>query len=112
MLREESVDENVLDTFSSLLRPGGHALISVPVGKGGPVLLKDSLGFYCAQWEYDSESFKKLISHSDFSVAQERFFQECDGLWEEVPSLSHINNKTGELKEHAEACALLLLVKK
>ena len=39
------------------LKPGGVSLVTVPMGDGGAVPVRDSLGFYTRQWEYAAESW-------------------------------------------------------
>ncbi len=113
MLRAENTDCRVLDAFAKALKDGGYALISVPVGKGAPVLLQDSMGLYCAQWEYSSKSWKRLIQHPSFAVKEQRFFQlNTAGCWDECLKLEDITDKTGEMKSHAEACAVVVLQKR
>lgn len=110
--RSEQTEEKVLNNLSNLLNDKGILLISVPAGKGGPVLLQDSLGYYTAQWEYNFESWQRIINHKKFDLVEEFFYAFDGNKWESVPQISDLKNKSSELKNHAEGLAICLLQKK
>jgi len=108
--RDPHVDRDVLRRFHEALRPGGLALISVPMGKGGPTLLRDSLGLYCAQWEYEPSSWRALVGAEGFAVVEQRFARlEPDGIWRDVSSPDDLRDCTSALMPHAAGCALTAL---
>lgn len=113
MTRDPDTNRVVLDRFFSALKPGGAVLISVPMGRGGPTLLKDSLGYYCAQWEYDGASWNEIVSHPGFAAECQRFFgHDPDRGWQEVPGPDHLTRASSSMKPHAEGCALAALRKR
>lgn len=110
--RDQNVNRDVLAAFHRVLQPGGTAMISVPMGKGGPTLLKDSLGLYTRQWEYEANSWNQLISQPGFNMREQRFFGlGDDDFWHEVDGPQQLKNKSSELQPHASGCALVLLEK-
>jgi len=110
--RDPNVNRDVLAAFRRVLQPGGRAMISVPMGQGGPTLLKDSLGLYTRQWEYEHQSWQELSSQPGFTKIDERFFGLTDhDEWEEVSTPADLAQKSSELQPHASGCALLVLQK-
>ncbi len=110
--RDPNVNRDVLQAFHRVLKPGGRVMISVPMGRGGPTLLKDSLGLYTRQWEYESTSWQELISQPGFQIVEQCFYAlGSDDCWHQVPSPADLNEKSSELQPHASGCALLLLQK-
>jgi SAM-dependent methyltransferase len=110
--RDPNVNRDVLVAFHRTLRPGGRALLSVPMGKGGPTLLKDSLGLFTRQWEYEEKSWQELTTQPGFSVLEQRFFGLGDNdCWREVADPAALTDQSSELQPHASGCALLVLEK-
>lgn len=109
--RSDKVEEEVLNTLFEFLEEDGLVLMSVPAGKGGAVLLQDSLGYYTAQWEYEQNSWQRITQHKKFELLEEFFYSFDNNKWHQVSSINDLNNKTSELKEHAEGLALCLLRK-
>jgi len=110
--RSPTVNKDVLAAFYRVLQVAGKVIISVPMGQGGPTLLKDSLGLYTKQWEYEQNSWNELISQPGFTVKDQRFFALGDDkCWSEVAGPEQLNQQTSELKPHASGCAVLLLQK-
>jgi hypothetical protein len=110
LARDVDVDRAVLAKLAAALRPGGVALVSVPMGKGGPALLRDSLGLYCAQWEYDEESWQQLVTAPGFEVIDQRFGRlEADGTWRYVSGPGDLKQQSSALRPHAAGCALVAL---
>lgn len=108
--RDPDVNRTVLAQLASALRPGGLLLISVPMGKGGPSLLKDSLGLFCAQWEYEEASWREIVGAPDFDVVEELFYRlETDGTWRRVDGPADLREQTSAMKPHAAGCALAAL---
>ena len=52
--------------------------VTVPMGEGGPVTLLDSMGYYYTQWEYNEESWMKIIGHKSFRVLEQYYFKLTD----------------------------------
>jgi SAM-dependent methyltransferase len=112
MIRDASTDSLVLTNLHHALKKGGKLLVSVPMGAGGSVLLQDSLGYYCAQWEYEQKTWNALVGHSGFELIEQRFFGLDDEGWTEVSSPSELRRQSSHLKLHASGCALAALKKK
>jgi SAM-dependent methyltransferase len=110
--RDPLTNQLVLDSIHRALKPGGKLLISVPMGRGGVSLLQDSLGLYCAQWEYEEDSWKEITNHSGYELLEQRFFLMSDIGWQEVDSPVDMIDVTSAMKRHAEGCAVCALVKK
>jgi len=110
--RDPDTNRVVLDSIHKILKKKGKILISTPMGKGGPVLLKDSLGLYCIQWEYNEESWQQITNHQGYELEEERFFKLTEEGWLEVPSAKELSRQSSYLKPHAEGCALCSLIKK
>ncbi|CAN5672619.1 hypothetical protein BH11MYX1_BH11MYX1_00660 [soil metagenome] len=109
-LRDPGVNRDVLAQVHRALRPAGLALISVPMGKGGPAVLKDSLGLYCAQWEYEAASWLEIVGAAGFELVEQRFARlESDGLWHDVAGPHDLVAQSSEMKPHAAGCALVAL---
>lgn len=110
--RSPDVNKKVLAQFNKALKPGGHVIITTPMGKGGPTLLKDSLGLYTRQWEYEKDSWQDLINQPGFRIIKESFFGlNNDGIWKQVNSPDDLVNKSSELQPHAHGCAMVILKK-
>lgn len=111
MKRSSKVEDEVLNTLAEFLVDDGIVLISVPAGKGGAVLLQDSLGYYTAQWEYEEKSWHRITNHEKFDLIEEFFYSFDNNKWNRELSINGLKNKTSELKEHAEGLAICLLRK-
>jgi SAM-dependent methyltransferase len=108
--RDASVNHDVIAQLGRALKPGGVLLISVPMGRGGPVLLQDSLGLYCAQWEYEAVSWREIVEAPGFDVIDQRFGRlEADGTWRWVDGPADLADQTSYLKPHAAGVALVAL---
>jgi hypothetical protein len=108
--RDATVNRDVLGKLGGALRPGGLLLVSVPMGRGGPALLKDSLGLYCAQWEYDAASWREITADPRFELVEERFGRlEPDGRWRLVDGPADLAGCSSSLKPHAEGVAMAAL---
>lgn len=111
--RLESIEDKVLDNISTLLKNGGYCFISVPAGRGGPILLRDSMGLYTCEWEYEKDSWRKITGHNRFECVEEQFY----GLnekeeWQPYESISELENSTAVMKEFAVGLACCVLRKK
>lgn len=112
LTRSNDVNANVLAQFSKALKPGGHAIITTPMGKGGPALLKDSLGLFTRQWEYEADSWNDLVSQPGFEVIEQSFYSLGEnGVWQQVNSPVDLIEKSSELQPHAHGCAFAVLRK-
>lgn len=110
--RSPTVNQDVLAQFHKALKPGGHTIITTPMGKGGPTLLKDSLGLYTRQWEYETDSWQDLVLQPGFEIVQESFYGLNDnGYWQQQNSPSDLSKKSSELQPHAHGCAFVVLKK-
>jgi len=112
MNRPSVTNQVVLNQFSVALKTNGKLLISVPAGKGGPILLRDSLGYYCAEWEYNNLSWNEIANHPNFELIEQYFFKiNKKGIWEQVSSINALSKQSASLKAHAEGCIVALLSK-
>ena len=110
--RADDVDEKVLSQFNKALKPGGHVIVTVPMGQGGPVLTKDSLGLYTRFWEYEADSWKNLTTQPGFELVDERFYGLGEnGIWYPATSPADLTEISSELKPHAYGCAFAVLRK-
>jgi len=110
--RDTDTNKTVLDNIYKTLKKRGKLLLSVPMGKGGAVLLRDSLGLFVAQWEYDEKSWKEVVGHKGFELTEQRFFKLSDAGWTEVASPRDLVSQSSYMKPYAEGCAVCLLVRK
>lgn len=111
--RAPNVNETVLASFHRTLKPGGRAIISTPMGRGGPTLLQDSLGLYTRQWEYETHSWHDLTHQPGWKMIKEAFFglDEASDCWTPASGPEALANKSSELQPHASGCALVVLEK-
>jgi len=108
--RDADVNAKVLAQLGRALRPGGVLLISVPMGKGGPALLRDSLGLYCAQWEYDAASWREIVEAPEFDIVEQQFYRcDADHVWRAVSAPEDLVEQSSALQPHAAGCALAAL---
>ncbi|MCF6293869.1 MAG: hypothetical protein L3J04_10800 [Robiginitomaculum sp.] len=111
--RDPNTNRDVLNAFYRVLQTNGRAMISVPMGRGGATLLKDSLGLYTRQWEYEQDSWNELTSHPSFTVIEQQFFAlGTDDCWQQVASPADLVDLSSELQPHASGCAVLILQKR
>ena len=78
--RDPAIDGLMLSRIADRLLSGGRCVISVPMGRGGAVLLRDSLGYYCAQWEYSPQDWQGLVQAPEFTVDETNFYAIGDDL--------------------------------
>jgi SAM-dependent methyltransferase len=110
--RDPQVTRDGLAAFARALKPGGVALISVPMGKGGAVPVRDSLGFYTRQLEYDAETWRDIAEAPGFRLLEQRFFTwigEGEGAWEEAAGPDGLAHQSAWLTPHATGVALAAL---
>ena len=105
--RSPDTDAKVMKQFARALKPGGIAIVTVPVGRGGPVLLQDSKGLFTRQWEFDEPSLARLKRVDDFVCIYERYFRETPAGWVEVDSPRALEDVTSAERRHAAGCGLL-----
>lgn len=108
--RSPTVDADVMAAFRRSLKPGGRVVMTVPMGKGGPTLIRDSMGLYARYWEYEANSWHNLTHQPGFSVTEQRFFSFGeDTHWTEVSGPADLTSQSSEMQPHAHGCALVLL---
>lgn len=111
--RAADVNRRVLDNLRGALAAGGHLLLTVPMGKGGPVVLRDSLGFFCVQWEYEAASWAEIVEHPGFELVESHYFALGDDLaWRAVNGPAGLARAEARHLSHSTGCALALLRKK
>ena len=108
--RNSLTDTLFMDSAARLLSPGGSLLISVPAGKGVPILHQDSLGLFTHQFEYDEISWQDITRDERFTVRSEAFFRFDNSQgWQEVPTFDHLTDQTSAMKPFATGCAMVHL---
>ena len=110
--RDPAVSVEVMAALARALVPGGLALVSVPMGKGGAVAVRDSLGFYTRQWEYDAATWTQVAEAQGFRLLEQRFFTwrpDAAGTWEERAAPQDLAHQTAWLTPHATGVALAAL---
>ncbi|MEM9751213.1 MAG: hypothetical protein AAF869_09720 [Pseudomonadota bacterium] len=108
--RDPAATRDVMARFAALLRPGGRALISTPMGRGGPATVRDSLGLVARQWEYEAESWREIAEAPGFEPMEQRFFRRRDdGCWSEVTGPADLADRSSHQQPHAHGCALAVL---
>jgi SAM-dependent methyltransferase len=108
--RDPNVTRDVMAAFARALAPGGIAVITVPMGKGGPCLIQDSLGLWTKQQEYDAQSWRDIIYAPGFEKIETRYFRHTpDKAWIEVDSPNDLSDVTADRKAHAAGVALAAL---
>lgn len=112
VIRADNIEDIVLDNVSISLKKEGLVLLSVPAGKGGPTILKDSMGYFACEWEYNRDSWNKIISHRSFDCLEQRFFAQENGIWIEKTCIDKLKNYSAEMKSCASAVAMCILRKK
>lgn len=111
--RDPATDGLFLDSAARFLRPGGSLLVSVPAGKGGPILHQDSLGFFTHQFEYEPTAWKTLISDPRFTLESDCYYRlDAKSGWQEAESCDALADQTSVLKPFATGCAMAQLVRK
>lgn len=110
--RDPNVNRDVLNAFHSTLKQGGEVLISVPMGKGGPILLQDSLGLYCVEWEYEESTWGELVKDPRFEVTEDIFFKNTPDGWMRVASPADLSDVTETIDAKGAGLALCVLAKK
>lgn len=109
-VRDPETDRLFLDAVARLLKPGGSLLLSVPAGKGVPILHQDSLGLFTHQYEYDESSWRAITSDSRFSIRREALFTHDESLgWQEVAEFSGLTHQTSAMRPFATGCAMVHL---
>lgn len=110
--RAPLVDEKVLAHFHSSLKPGGHVIITVPIGKGGVIPVKDSMGLVAFYWEYERNTWHNLITQDGFELIEQQFYaREEDSFWHKKSHPKEIEHLTGSINSHAKGCAIAVLKK-
>lgn len=110
--RPSNVDKDVMNAMTGLLVPEGRLIISVPMGKGGPVILKDSLGYYCAQWEYSPQDWDDLIGNSHFILEEALFYGvDSDLMWRRYDSATDLAHLEAVQLSHSRGVGMAVLRK-
>jgi hypothetical protein len=111
--RDSETDHLFLETAARLLRLGGSLLVSVPAGRGGPILHQDSLGFFTHQFEYNPNDWAALVSDPRFTIESESYFRLDSQLgWQEVANCEALADQTSVLKPFATGCAMVHLIRR
>lgn len=108
--RDPAITGQVMAALARALKPGGLALVSAPMGKGGAVPVRDSLGFYTRQLEYDGATWPDIAAAPGFKLLEQRFFTWIpEAGWEEADSPAGLAHQTAWLTPHAVGVALAAL---
>lgn len=112
LVRDGQVDRDVFAAFRQALMPGGRVLVTVPMGKGGPVVLQDSLGLYCVEWEYEQYTWTALTQSEGFMLGEELFFKNTPTGWIQVRAPADLADVTETIDAKGVGLALAVLVKR
>lgn len=108
--RDPQATVDVMAAIARSLEIGGIALVSVPMGRGGAVLVQDKLGYFTRQQEYNAESWTGIADAKGFRLLEERFFTFLgEAGWQEVSSPADLAHQTAWLTPHATGVALAAL---
>lgn len=109
--RTPGVTAQVMAALARALKPGGLALVTVPMGKGGAVPVRDSLGFYTRQREYDAAAWAGIAAAPGFRLLEQRFFTwlGAEAGWAEADGPEALAHQTAWLTPHATGVALAAL---
>lgn len=109
-VRDPETDRLFMDAATRLLRPGGFLLLSVPAGKGVPILHQDSLGLFTHQFEYDQASWEAITGDSRFTIESEAYFRHSETTgWNAVDTFDELTDQTSALRPFATGCAAVHL---
>lgn len=110
--RDPAIDGRVMGRIRNLLEPGGRCVISVPMGRGGPVLLRDSLGFYCAQWEYAPQHWPRIAEAEGFRLEEALFHAVGEDLvWRRVDGPERLKDLESVPLSHSRGVGMAVLRK-
>ena len=110
--RDPQTDRKFMDAAARLLRSGGSLLVSVPAGKGVPILHQDSLGLFTHQFEYDEASWRTITEDNRFAVKAEAFFRHDEQQgWQPVEKFADLTDQTSAMRPFATGCAMAHLVR-
>ena len=110
-VRDPQTDRRFLDAVARLLKPGGSLLLSVPAGRGVPILHQDSLGLFTYQFEYDEASWRAITGDARFTVRAEAYFRHDDASgWHKVLFFANLSDQSSALRPFATGCAIVHLV--
>tara|TARA_Y100001970_G_C14250665_1_gene871579 strand:+ start:2106 stop:2933 length:828 start_codon:yes stop_codon:yes gene_type:complete len=86
-------DVNALIELSRILKKNGSIIITLPFGKRGICLLKDSKNLFSMYKEYSYEAWKKLISKTGLTIVESSFFSYDKKFgWINVENSDDIDN--------------------
>lgn len=112
-VRDPGTNKKVLDAFHGALKVGGHACISVPMGKGQPIVTEDSKGLWSTEWEFEAKSWGELTEDPRFELREETFFKNTPEGWVQVASCAELADVTGaENPKMGVGFAMCTLLKK
>jgi len=109
--RDINTDIDFMNKASATLNKKGRLIITLPYGIGGPVAIKDSLGLYCNQFEYNSQYLQNIIGHKNFKLLDLKKYVFIDECWIISKDENDFINTTSHLKDHAHGVACMLLEK-
>ncbi len=107
--RDPDTDARVMAQCAKALQPGGIVVVTVPMGRGGPAILQDSLGLYACQYEYNASSWAGLMAAPGFEVIEQAFYRETEDGWRAVTGPGDLSDVSSHGRGHAAGCALAAL---
>lgn len=109
-MRDPNATRDVMAALARALKMDGVAVVTAPMGRGGPCLIQDSLGFWTKQQEYEAQSWREISAAPDFELLEERFFLNTpDGAWAEVAEPDALSHVTSDGKAFAAGVAVAAL---
>lgn len=108
--RDSNASRDVMAALARALRADGIAVVTAPMGRGGPCLIQDSLGLWTKQQEYDANSWCEITGATGFELLEQRFFLNTpDTAWVEVAAPSALTHVTSDGKAFAAGVAVAAL---
>lgn len=74
--------------------------------------MKDSLGLYCAQLEYNEQNWEKISRAEGYTLVEETFFAlNEDDTWSQHNQIANLKDKVAVKNSHSCGCANIILRK-
>ena len=103
-------DRKAIAELRRMLMPGGSLLLTLPLGKRGICVLKDSKGLWAFYKEYNLQEWRDLLYGSGLTVVEERFFRDAGRLgWIEEINPEQLTEEKGSVSDPVKGVACVEL---